>query len=132
MIRSVILFVALTVAAYGYDETRMLAVIRQVETGDDSSVRGAAGERGAYQITPAVWHQHMGAQPFSDAAIPAYADACALKHLRWLADGMRRAGVSPTPARLALAWNYGLQGALRREMRLTDYARRAANLYASR
>lgn len=128
-----IAFLLVAAPALAYDEARLLQVIAEIECpGGWDGRPGRAGEASAWQITPAVWRQHMGNQPFADAWNVLDARECAQRHLRWLAAGLRRHGYEPTPARLALAWNVGLTGALRRELRLTDYARRTFNLYASR
>lgn len=120
-------------ATAALDEDRLLATIAEIECpGGWDGRTGPAGEASVWQITPRVWRQHMGTQPFRDAWNVLDAERCARLHLRWLAAGLQRHGYTPTPARLALAWNLGLTGALRREARLTDYARRAANLYAAR
>lgn len=119
-------------AAPAYDEGRMLAVIAEIECpGGWNGRAGPAGEVSVWQITPRVWRQHMGRQPMADAWNVAEARECARRHLAWLAAGLDRAGYAVTPARLGLAWNLGLTGALRREARLTDYARRTGNLYAA-
>ncbi len=126
-------FLLVASPAMAFDEARLLAVIAQVECpGGWDGRQGPAGEASAWQITPAVWRQHMGDQPFSDAWNVADAFICVQRHLHWLAAGLRRHGYEPTPGNMALAWNVGLTGALRRSARLNDYARRTQNLYAAR
>lgn len=128
-----ITFLLIASPAMAYDEARLLQVIAQIECpGGWDGRQGPAGEASAWQITPAVWRENMGDQPFTDAWNVVDARECASRHLRRLAAGLRRHGYEPTPARLALAWNVGLTGAIRRELRLTDYARRTFNLYAAR
>lgn len=118
------------VVAQGYCADTLLAAIAARETpGGWDGRPGPAGERSVYAITPAVWRQHMGARPLREAWNILDARECARRHLAWLDAGLRRHGYEPTPERLALAWNVGLAGALRRGLRVNPYAEQVANLY---
>jgi hypothetical protein len=128
--KALILLMLLPIAASAYCPDRLLAAIAERETpGGWNGRAGPAGELSAWQITPAVWRQHMGSQPLRDAWNVQDARECAQRHLRWLAAGLRRHGYEPTPERLALAWNLGLSGALRRGLRPNTYATHVGNLY---
>lgn len=111
------------------DKARLLAAIEQVE--DWRGHDGAAGERGPWQITPAVWRQHCPAWSFETARQRGRARICAERHLAWLSDGLLRKGIAPVPFMLALAWNAGLTGATngRAPVRAYEYAVRVENIY---
>lgn len=137
MIRAALIFlcvasvVPVTHAAV-IDHARLLDAIRQVEEWDGRD--GSAGERGPWQITAAVWKKHCPAWSFDRARATRYARVCAERHLEWLAAGLRRHGIEPTPYALALAWNAGLTGATtgRAPVRAYEYARRVENLYQAK
>jgi hypothetical protein len=116
----------------GVDPEAQVEALRQIETPHGWDGRpGPAGELGEWQITAAVWRQHMPGMPFAKARQHRHARACALKHVRWLVAQLDRHGYEPTPARVATAWNIGLTAFLRRHGRVTDFGQRTANLYAS-
>ncbi len=131
MIRAVAIFLVLTLAASAapVDVPRLLVAIRTVEgyQGRD----GAAGERGPWQITAAVWSRHMPGIPFEHARQEGPAHACAVKHIAWLRARLVAAGIDPNPYNLALAWNAGDGAVLRARApeRAYDYAARVRNLY---
>jgi hypothetical protein len=128
--KALLLLLLLPLAASAYCPDRLLAAIAQRETpGGWNGRAGPAGELSAWQITPAVWRQHMGAQPLRDAWNILDARECARRHLAWLDTALRRHGYTPTPERLALAWNLGLTGALRRALQPTPYAEHVGNIY---
>lgn len=95
---------------------------------------GAAGERGPYQLTAAVWAAHNPGKPFALARQEGPARACALKHLAWLSLELSRKGVDPSVFNLAAAWNAGLEGYTtgRAPVRAYRYALRVEALYLSR
>jgi hypothetical protein len=128
LLLALLAFHAPSLAAYCPD--RLLAAIAERETPRGWSGRpGPAGELSAWQITPAVWRQHMGAQPLRDAWNIPDARECARRHLAWLDTALRRHGYTPTPERLALAWNLGLTGARRRALQPNPYAEQVGNIY---
>jgi len=130
--KALALIFLLPICACAYDADRLLAAIAERETGGAwNGHAGRAGEVSAWQITPAVWRQHMGVQPLRDAWNVQDVRECARRHLAWLDAGLRRHGYEPTPERLALAWNVGLAGALRRDVRANDYARQVGNIYGA-
>lgn len=118
------------------NEERMLQCIAQLETGATNTSRavrkiGRAGERSAWQITPAVWAKYSTA-PFTRASSDArLGNVVAAAHLRWLRLELRGAGVRVDPFRLALAWNAGLSAAVNDKAPpgARDYAARAVALY---
>ena len=92
-----------------------LQAVALVETGDQAGLVGAAGERGRFQMTPAV-----------AASCGGYGRHEAEKHLHLLEKQLRLVGIDPQPFNLALAWNAG-PGAVKRGAapeRSFDYARR--------
>lgn len=119
-------------AAPAVDLGRLADCIAQVETGGSDRAVGAQGERGRFQISPVVWHQHAGAADIAGAHNPIDGRAIALKHLAWMAGLMQRRQIEPSVYRLALGWNAGLSRATRGQptSRQKDYAQRVANLYA--
>jgi hypothetical protein len=86
---------------------------------------GPAGELSDWQITRGVWDYHMAPAPFSQARNPAQARACAVKHIKWLAQQIERRGLAVTPQRVATCWHYGLSHAARR----SQWGLEVANLY---
>ena len=125
------LLLAGSLTAAPFDAPVLVDSLQQMETPRGWDGRpGPAGELGHWQLTAAVWRQHMPGIPFAKARQPRYARACALKHVRWLAEQIERHGYPPTPACVATAWTIGLTGFLRRHGRTTDFGRRTANLYS--
>lgn len=70
--------------------------------------------------------------PFQRALNRQESDVVAVRHYEWLKSNLERAGVPGTAYNIALAWNGGLDAAIRgRSPRAAhDYAQRAANLSA--
>lgn len=100
----------------------LLQAIALVETGNNPNLIGRHGERGAHQLTPAVVREVGG-----------YCDASAARHLRRLERLMEHADITPTPYRLALAWNAGLGAVQRSRIPASsrDYAERVTNTFES-
>lgn len=106
-----------------------LYAIRMVETGDVYNCKpGRRGEQGPYQFRREVWTRYTSA-PFADARTP-FADQVALEHYQWIVSRLRSNGLSPSPWRIAAAWNGGLKAVISgRVPRATrDYASRVVNL----
>lgn len=98
----------------------LLQAVSLVETGGDPLARGAAGERGEFQMTPAVVAEAGG-----------YGRREAELHMRRLERLLVHAGIDPQPFNLALAWNAGI-GAVRRAKATEcsyQYATRVRNLF---
>jgi len=128
-----LLLLLLPLSLSAYDADRLLAAISARETpGGWDGRSGRDGEVSQWQIIPAVWRQYMHGRPLRDAWDDSAARQCARLHLSWLAAGLRRNGYAPTPERLALAWNVGLNGALRRGFRPNGYAQQVGNIYAEK
>jgi hypothetical protein len=70
--------------------------------------------------------------PFARALERSASDDVALRHYEWIKAGLEQAGVRATPYFIGLAWNGGLDAAVRgRAPRVArDYAERVANLAA--
>lgn len=114
------------------EHARLADSIRAVEgwRGRD----GAAGERGPYQLTAAVWALHNPGRPFALARQEGPARACALKHLAWLSLELGRKGVDPSAFNVAAAWNAGLEGYTtgRAPVRAYLYARDVERIYTGK
>lgn len=120
--------------------SRLLQCIAAVETGGDDSKVGLRGERSKYQITYAVWRQHMPHMPkradWARNCRGAVADALADRHARWLMAQNQNTEVSVYW--FAYCWHRGLTG-FETDQRTfefrrgwtpaQDYARRVVNLY---
>ena len=130
LLAAVVLGLTPTLDAEQVDFDRFLHAIAQVETGGNQHSIGRHGERGLYQIGAVTWRQHSRL-PFYRAHDPEAARQVALKHLRWLHDGLLRNRIQPTPELLAMAWNCGLSATINRRIpkRTYDYAGRVTNLY---
>lgn len=97
-----------------------LQAVATVETGGNARAVGAAGERGAFQLTPAVV-----------ASCGGYGEREAMKHARWLERQLEDARIAVVPFNLALAWNAG-PGNVRRgtaPVRSYEYALRVREIF---
>lgn len=98
----------------------LLQAVSLVETGGNPHAVGRAGERGEFQMTPAVV-----------AEVGGYGRREAEAQMRRLARLLEHAGIDPQPFNLALAWNAGI-GAVKRGRAPAssyDYAVRVRNCY---
>lgn len=114
-------------------ELRLLSAIREVEAVKKPATPGPAGELGYFRLRPQTWRQHT-TEPFSRCGRNASLElATAMKHLRWLARGIVAAGQVPTPYRLALAWNAGLEATRLHRVPAPahDYAARVVNIFTA-
>jgi hypothetical protein len=109
-----------------------LEAIHQLENPRNSPKPGARGELGAYQFRVTTWRMHT-TLPFRRALERELSDFVAVRHYEWLKRGLERAGMRVSTYNIALAWNGGLEAAIRgRAPRAAHvYADRAANLAAS-
>ncbi|MBX3736168.1 MAG: hypothetical protein KF715_05725 [Candidatus Didemnitutus sp.] len=104
--------VALALPFAGASErAETLRAINWVENPTNHTRPGSRGELGPYQFLPQTWRLHTRT-PFRQAVVREQADAVAVRHYEWIADGLREAGIDPNPFNIALAWNCGL-GAVR-------------------
>ena len=113
------------------DRKIFLRAIDEVESGGRDAARGAAGERGRYQLTQRVWSQHT-ASPFKHAHRRDLAHAVAEQHFDWIVNQLEMAGWPADVESVALAWNAGLTATIncRTPASSQDYAQRVCNLYA--
>jgi hypothetical protein len=123
----VALFVAPAAQAAGRWAT--LEAIHHLENPRNSPRPGPFGELGPYQFRPETWKMHTKV-PFRRALDRAESDAVAVVHYEYLKRGLERNGMPATPYTIALAWNGGLDAAVKgNSPRVAhDYARRAVNL----
>jgi hypothetical protein len=113
----------------GEDRWETLRAINWVENPTNHARYGSKGELGPYQFRSQTWKMHTK-RPFSHATDRSAADEVAVKHYEWIKTGLRNAGLKPTPYRIAMAWNCGLDAVINgRVPRVTyNYAERVRNL----
>jgi hypothetical protein len=132
MIRGILILCCLCVlgvnarAAEAVDVNHMVDVLCMKETpkGWDGTP-GPCGELGRPQLTEGVWNDRMAPRPFSQARDPVLARECAVRHVRWIIEQIRRRGLPVTPARVATVWHFGISHAGRR----TQWGLEVAALY---
>lgn len=123
---------------YAFDIDVMLEALRQVENWDGRS-RGADGERGPWQITPAVWCKYSD-KPFAWADGRSF-DArieqrrVAREHVYDITLWLESEKTNPTPFRVALVYCAGWSAYAhaiphKPSKAKRDYARRATNIYS--
>ncbi len=83
---------------------------------------------GGLQFTKATWGD-FSPDPYSWASQPDKARQIARKALLQAIQRMERAGIKPSVWLLALRWNCGYEGMLRRMHRPWEYAEHVNNLY---
>lgn len=123
------------------DLSILVEAIRMTENWDGRS-RGAAGERGHWQITPAVWAQftsEFAPESFDKADgrsgyCVALQRRVALAYLTWIRRRLLDVQMPPTPYFIALVWAAGFDSVFRKHPHRPsaakrDYAERAENLY---
>lgn len=107
---------------------RALEAIVQVENWIPGTI-GAAGERGRYQITPAVWRKHSRVPQAKASAAEQLRVARA--HLADIRTQLRAARFPDTPYFIGLAWTAGVAKTIARQASPAkrDYAARVENIY---
>jgi hypothetical protein len=82
-----------------------LEAISMIESGNNDSAVGDAGEVSRYQIRPHVWHQFSVSTDYSNAGVAANV---AERHLAWLENYFRdRTGRTPDDFDRYVLWNAG-------------------------
>lgn len=106
-----------------------LEAIHRLENPRDLPTPGPCGELGAYQFREQTWRMHTNL-PFARALDRRTSDFVAVKHYDWIKRGLESAGVPASPYAIALAWNGGLDRAVRGKScaATRDYAERVANI----
>lgn len=99
-----------------------LHALAQVETGDDDTLIGAAGERSRYQITEAAWETVSGKNTHW-LCYGSNADRAAELLVRGLCAKLH----TQDPLTIASAWNQGILG--HRAHGPNDHAQRVTALY---
>lgn len=131
--RHTIVFFALALASVSHAaDGRLLRAIRAAEGVKDPAKVGAFGELGYFRIRSVVWQQHTTAAFARAAWDHALEERIAARHLDFLTRELTRSGQVPTPYRVALAWNAGLEGSSGKHTPASayDYAKRVTNIYA--
>ena len=110
---------------------RTLQAINWVENPRNSTKVGPRGELGPYQFRQATWRMYTN-RPFALAVERQAADEVAVQHYEWIRRGLLSAGIEPTPYRIALVWNAGLDQVVndRAPASAYTYAEQVANLAA--
>ena len=99
-----ILFLALSVANAHAGISRLEA-LSMIESGDDDSAIGQAGEVSRYQIKPSVWHRYSASESYADQRT---AGRVAGQHLTGLETTFRKATRRQAgPFDLYVMWNAG-------------------------
>ena len=110
------------------DAQRMLAAIAGAEGWHPGQLPGRHGERGPWQITPAVWRKYS--RTIQATASMAEQRRVATAHLKATLLDLWRHSLPETPYWVALVWNAGMTGAvIGAPAESRDYAQRASNLY---
>jgi hypothetical protein len=109
-----------------------LQAINLVENPQNSTRIGPHGERGPYQFRRATWRMYT-TRPFALAVQRQDADDVAVQHYEWIRRNLQSNGIVPTPYKIALVWNAGLDQVLndRAPAAAYAYAEQVANLVAS-
>jgi hypothetical protein len=107
----------------------VLEAIHLVENPTNSMKIGRHGELGPYQFRPTTWRMYTK-KPFRLAGNDEESDVVAAKHYDWIKRGLQQEGLEPTPYRIALAWNAGLDATVRGRVSSSsrNYATRVKNL----
>ncbi len=126
---AIAVFAMFAVTAHASNRWATLEAIHRLENPYDLTRPGPFGELGAYQFREETWRMHTSV-PFRRALDRRASDDIAVKHYEWLKQNLENAGVRATPYMIALAWNGGLDGAVRgtAPAAARDYAERAANI----
>ena len=117
--------IALSLTAPAIDGDRFLESVRQVVQADKTPL-------GPYDITEPVWHDRAPKHwPYGRARIEKYARVVGLGHLKWLREGLQRAGLEPDVYALAACWRLGLEGGKKaiRAGTMVPYATHVRNIY---
>lgn len=116
-------------AAEATERAETLRAINWVENPTNHARRGSKGELGPYQFRSQTWRLHTK-KSFQLAVVREHADEVAVKHYEFIRQGLREAGIEPTPFNIALAWNSGLGAVQRGKVPVVSYhyAERVSNL----
>ena len=126
-----LLICAFATSARASSRWATLEAIHKLENPRNLTRPGRHGELGAYQFRPSTWRMHTTV-PFQKALDRQTSDVVAERHYEWIKRGLENARMPATPYNIALAWNSGLEAAIRgKSPRVShDYAQRAVNLVA--
>jgi hypothetical protein len=113
---------ALTVGTAAASERwATLQAINWVENPRNTTRIGPHGELGPYQFRQPTWRMYTS-RPFALATERQYADEVAVMHYEWIKRGLESAGIKPTPYRIALVWNAGLDQVVNDRVPASAYA----------
>jgi len=103
MIKALALFFGLALSAQA--GLSRLEAISMIETGDNDSVRGRAGEVSRYQLMPRVWREYTNSTAYENSQVSA---VVAQQHLDYLEGWFRQqAGRPPSEFEIYVLWNAG-------------------------
>ncbi len=122
---------AAVVTASASERWRTLQAINWVENPRNTTKAGPHGELGPYQFRQRTWSMYTN-KPFALATEREAADEVAVRHYEWIKRSLLGAGIEPTPYRIALVWNAGLDQVLNDRVPASSYAyaEQVANLAA--
>lgn len=137
-VMSIVFAAMLSHAALAVTDAKLLNAIGMVESGMNHRAVGDGGRAlGAYQMHPEAWHDannFLAAKGMATWPRSAWRDArvqriMADAYLSVIRKRLRGMGyLNPTPAQLALCWNFGPGGARREGFRITPYAQRVVSI----
>src|SRR6266568_466788 len=103
MIKALILLFGLALTAHA--GLSRLEAISMIETGDNDSARGGAGEVSRYQLMPGVWRHYTDSTAYGN---PQVSGCVAQQHLNYLEGWFgRQAGRPPSEMEIYVLWNAG-------------------------
>ena len=103
MIRALTLLFGVAITAHA--GLSRLEAISMIETGDNDSARGGAGEVSRYQLMPRVWRCYTNSADYANSQVSA---GVAQQHLDYLEGWFRgQVGRPPSELEIYVLWNAG-------------------------
>lgn len=103
----ILIFLLLCTRCLAFDDTAFLRAIAIVETNNDNSAVGKAGERGKYQFMRATWDQYARVSHSECAKHPDEIERVARQHLNWIKKTLAKNGMTVNVENCAAIWNAG-------------------------
>lgn len=128
IIISLILVGLFITSCFGFDDQRFLAAIAVVETNNDNSAIGKAGERSKYQFMEATWNQYSNIPHARASEFPEEIERVANVHLNWIKSTLKKNKFGITVENCAAIWNAGW-GNFKKGYRPKLYIQKVKNSY---